>query len=44
MTKDSILGLLCFLVVLAELMTNFTMPILHWLSFMVLLTAVFGGE
>ena len=44
MTKDGILGLLCLIVVVAELMTSFSIPTLHWLAGMVLLTAFLGGE
>ena len=44
MTKDGILGLLCLIVVVAELMTSFTIPTLHWVEFMLLLTALLGGE
>jgi len=44
MTKDGILGLLCFIVLLAELMTNFSIPTLHWLAGMLFLTGALGGE
>jgi len=44
MTKDGILGLLCFVTLIAELATNFEVPTIHWLGFMLLLTAVLGGE
>ncbi len=44
MTKDSLLGLFCLVLLVAELMTNFSVPMLHWLSGMVLLTAMFQGE
>lgn len=44
MTKDGILGLLCFVALIAELATNFEIPVLNWISFMLVLTAVLGGE
>ena len=44
MTKDGILGLLCLVFLVAELMTNFSSPMIHWLSGMVALTAFLGGE
>ena len=44
MTKDGILGLLCLVVVVAELMTSFSIPMLHWLTLMLVLTAIMGGE
>ena len=44
MTKDGILGLLCFVVLMAEFVTGFSIPFLHWVLFMLLLTALLGGE
>jgi hypothetical protein len=44
MTKDGLLGLLCFIALIAELATNFEIPALNWASFMLVLTAILGGE
>ena len=44
MTKDSILGLLCFVLFVAMLVTNFENSTINWLSGMVLLTAIYGGD
>lgn len=44
MTKDGILGLLCFVMLLAMLVTNFENNTINWISGMLLLTAVYGGK
>jgi len=44
MTKDGILGLLCFVMLVAMLVTNFENSTINWLTGMVLLTAIYGGE
>jgi hypothetical protein len=44
MTKDSVLGLLCFVMLLAMLVTNFENNTVNWISGMLLLTALYGGE
>ncbi len=44
MTKDNLLGLLCFVMLVAMLVTNFENNTINWLSGMILLTALYGGE
>ena len=44
MTKDGILGLLCLIMLVAMLVTNFENNAINWLSGMLLLTAIYGGE
>lgn len=44
MTKDSVLGLLCFVMLVAMLVTNFENNTINWISGMLLLTAVYGGK
>ena len=44
MTKDGILGLLCFVMLVAMLVTNFENNTINWLSGMLFLTAVYGGD
>ena len=44
MTKDGILGLLCLIMLVAMLVTNFENSTINWLSGMLLLTAIYGGE
>lgn len=44
MTKDGILGLLCLILLVAMLVTNFENNTINWLTGMVLLTAIYGGE
>ncbi len=44
MTKDGILGLLCLVLVVGELMTNFSSNTLHFLLGMTLITSLNMGE
>lgn len=44
MTKDSVLGLLCLIMLVAMLVTNFENNTINWLTGMLLLTAIYGGE
>ena len=44
MTKDGILGLLCLIMLVAMLVTNFENSTINWLSGMLLLTAIYGGD
>lgn len=44
MTKDNLLGLLCLILLVAMLVTNFENSTINWLTGMVLLTAIYGGE
>ena len=44
MTKDNLLGLLCLILLMAMVMTNFENSTINWLTGMVLLTAIYGGE
>ena len=44
MTKDGILGLLCLVLLAAMVVTNFENSTINWLTGMVLLTAIYGGD
>ena len=44
MTKDNLLGLLCLIMLVAMLVTNFENNTINWLSGMLLLTAIYGGD
>ena len=44
MTKDGILGLLCLVLLVAMVMTNFKNNTINWLAGMVFLTAIYRGD
>jgi hypothetical protein len=44
MTKDGVLGLLCLVLLVAMVVTDFKNSTINWLTGMVFLTAIYRGD